>query len=34
MIDLKYVQALIEKEISLDFEIREYFDTPDMVIVF
>ncbi|OCA75328.1 hypothetical protein [Chryseobacterium arthrosphaerae] len=34
MIDLKYVQALIEKEISPDFEIREYFDTTDMVIVF
>ncbi|UEQ74500.1 hypothetical protein [Chryseobacterium arthrosphaerae] len=34
MIDLKYVQALIEIEISPDFEIREYFDTTDMVIVF
>lgn len=34
MIDLKYVQELIEKEISPDYEIREYFDTQDMVIVF
>lgn len=34
MIDLNYVQKLIEKEISPDFEIREYFDTQDMVIFF
>ncbi|MGU3375278.1 hypothetical protein [Chryseobacterium sp. M5A1_1a] len=32
MIDLNYVQEFIEKEISPDFEIREYFDTQDMVI--
>lgn len=34
MIDLNYVQELIEKEISPDFEIREYFDTQDSVIFF
>jgi len=34
MIDLNYVQELIEKEIGPDFEIREYFDTKDMVIYF
>lgn len=34
MIDLNYVQKLIEKEIGPDFEIREYFDTQDIIIFF
>jgi hypothetical protein len=33
MINLKYVQELIEKKSAL-IEIREYFDTKDIVIVF
>lgn len=34
MIDLDYVQQFIEKEISPDFKIAEYFDTEDMIIFF
>ncbi|MBL1219472.1 hypothetical protein JET18_01405 [Chryseobacterium sp. L7] len=34
MVDLDYVQKLIEKEIGPDFEVRQYFDTKDMIIFF
>lgn len=34
MIDLDYVQQIIEKEISPDFKISRYFDTEDLVIYF
>lgn len=32
MIDLNFAQQIIEKEISTDFKIAEYFDTEEMII--
>ncbi|WBX98975.1 hypothetical protein [Chryseobacterium gambrini] len=34
MIDLNFAQQIIEKEISPDFKIAEYFDTEEMIISF
>lgn len=34
MIDLDFAQQIIEKEISPDFKIAEYFDTEEMIIFF
>ncbi|BEV04518.1 hypothetical protein [Chryseobacterium gambrini] len=34
MIDLNFAQQIIEKEISPDFKIAEYFDTEEMIIFF
>lgn len=34
MIDLDFAQQIIEKEISPDFKIAEYFDTEKMIIFF
>jgi len=34
MVNLDYVQKFIEKEISPDFKIAEYFDTENMIIFF
>lgn len=34
MIDLNFAQQIIEKEISPDFKITEYFDTEEMIIFF